>query len=166
MVSYCFLLSVFFSQSFHYKPGKTQKQRPVGLYTSLVYRVSSRTTSLVYRVSSRPAWSTEWVPGQPGLYSETLSQTNKQTNKQPKQNKSKRTGRYRFCCMAWMTTGMICNSGCIPEPCICHQPGYKASDSLHISRACSQSATDKLQGQPLSQNLEVLAALILSYHSS
>jgi hypothetical protein len=29
--------------------------------------------------SSRPAWSTEWVPGQPGLDSETLSQKNKTT---------------------------------------------------------------------------------------
>jgi hypothetical protein len=36
-------------------------------------------------LSSRPAWSTEWVPEQPGLYRETLSQkTNKQTNKQTK----------------------------------------------------------------------------------
>jgi hypothetical protein len=25
-------------------------------------------------LSSRPAWATEWVPGQPGLYRETLSQ--------------------------------------------------------------------------------------------
>jgi hypothetical protein len=39
-------------------------------------------------LSSRPAWSTEWVPGQPGLHRETLSQKNKnkkptnQTNKQ------------------------------------------------------------------------------------
>ena len=32
--------------------------------------------------SSRPAWSTEWVPGQPGLHRETLSQKNK-----TKQNK-------------------------------------------------------------------------------
>jgi hypothetical protein len=24
-------------------------------------------------LSSRPAWSTEWVPGQPGLHRETLS---------------------------------------------------------------------------------------------
>jgi hypothetical protein len=40
-------------------------------------------------LSSRPAWSTKWVPGQPGLHRETLSrtckkqnqnQTNKQTN--------------------------------------------------------------------------------------
>jgi hypothetical protein len=34
-------------------------------------------------LSSRPAWSTEWVLGQPGLHRETLSQKNKnkQTNK-------------------------------------------------------------------------------------
>jgi hypothetical protein len=34
-------------------------------------------------LSSRPAWSTEWVAGQPGLHRETLPQ-NKQTNKQTK----------------------------------------------------------------------------------
>jgi hypothetical protein len=34
-------------------------------------------------LSSRPAWSTEWVPGQPWLHRETLSQT-----KQNKQNKT------------------------------------------------------------------------------
>jgi hypothetical protein len=39
-------------------------------------------------LSSRPAWSTEWVPGQPGLYRETLSRK-KQTNKQTKNNKKK-----------------------------------------------------------------------------
>ena len=44
-------------------------------------------------LSLRPAWSREWVPGQSGLYIETLSQktknkqTNKQTNKTNKQNK-------------------------------------------------------------------------------
>jgi hypothetical protein len=42
-------------------------------------------------LSSRPTeseaywvWSTEWVPGQPGLYRETLSWKTKQTNKQQK----------------------------------------------------------------------------------
>jgi hypothetical protein len=49
-------------------------------------------------LGSRSAWSTEGVPGQPGLYRETLSrktkinkQTNKQTNrtKQNKQNNKK-----------------------------------------------------------------------------
>jgi hypothetical protein len=40
-------------------------------------------------LSSRPAWSTEWVSGQPGLHRETLSlKTNKQTNKH--QNKIKK----------------------------------------------------------------------------
>jgi hypothetical protein len=37
-------------------------------------------------LSSRPAWSTEWVPGQPGLLRETLSWKNK-----TKQNKTKQT---------------------------------------------------------------------------
>jgi hypothetical protein len=30
-------------------------------------------------LSSRPAWSTEWVPGRPGLYRETLSQSKNKT---------------------------------------------------------------------------------------
>jgi hypothetical protein len=41
-------------------------------------------------LSSRPAWSTEWVPGQPGLHRETLSRKTKQNKtkqKQTKQNK-------------------------------------------------------------------------------
>jgi hypothetical protein len=40
-------------------------------------------------LSSRPAWSTKWVPGQPGLYRETLSRkqkTNKQTKRTNKKN--------------------------------------------------------------------------------
>jgi hypothetical protein len=40
-------------------------------------------------LSSRSAWSTKWVPGQPGLYRETLSQKNKQTNKQTNKHKTK-----------------------------------------------------------------------------
>ena len=38
---------------------------------------------------SRPAWSTEWVPGQPGLYIETLSQKKNQPTKNPKNKKHK-----------------------------------------------------------------------------
>ena len=41
-----------------------------------------------YEFSSRPAWFTRWVPGQPGLYRESLSRKkqtkNKHTNKQTK----------------------------------------------------------------------------------
>ena len=38
-------------------------------------------------LSSRPAWSTKWVPGQPGLYRETLSRK-KNKNKQKKSKQS------------------------------------------------------------------------------
>jgi hypothetical protein len=31
-------------------------------------------------LSLRPAWSTKWIPGQPGLYRETLSQKKKKKN--------------------------------------------------------------------------------------
>jgi hypothetical protein len=46
-------------------------------------------------LSSRPAWSTEWVPGQPGLLRETLSQ-------KTKQNKTKQTNKKqeKMCIMA------------------------------------------------------------------
>jgi hypothetical protein len=40
-------------------------------------------------LSSRPAWSTEWVPGQPGLHRETLSRKTK-NKKQTKKNQQKR----------------------------------------------------------------------------
>jgi hypothetical protein len=39
-------------------------------------------------LSSRPAWSTKWVPGQPGLYRETLSW---KTKKKKKKKKNKQT---------------------------------------------------------------------------
>jgi hypothetical protein len=39
-------------------------------------------------LSSRPAWSTEQVPGHPGLHRETLSQNKTKQNK-TKQNKTK-----------------------------------------------------------------------------
>jgi hypothetical protein len=32
-------------------------------------------------LSSRPAWSTKWVPGQPGLHRETLSRKTKKKKK-------------------------------------------------------------------------------------
>jgi hypothetical protein len=34
-------------------------------------------------LSSRPAWSTEWVPGQPGLHREALSRKTKKKQKNP-----------------------------------------------------------------------------------
>jgi hypothetical protein len=40
-------------------------------------------------LSSRPAWSTQWVPRQPGLHRETLSQNKQKTNKQANKKKRK-----------------------------------------------------------------------------
>ena len=39
-----------------------------------------------------PAWSTEWIPGQPGLHRETLSRKNKNKNK-TKQTKKQKKGK-------------------------------------------------------------------------
>jgi hypothetical protein len=39
-------------------------------------------------LSSRPAWSTKWVPGQPGLHRETLSWKTKKKQKQTNKKKS------------------------------------------------------------------------------
>jgi hypothetical protein len=41
-------------------------------------------------LSSKPAWSTEWVPGQPGLHRETFSQ---KTNKRPPSPTPKKTNK-------------------------------------------------------------------------
>ena len=38
-------------------------------------------------LSSRPVWSTEWVPGQPGLHRETLSRKKKKKKKEKKRKK-------------------------------------------------------------------------------
>jgi hypothetical protein len=38
-------------------------------------------------LSSRPAWSTKWVPGQPGLHRETLSWKIKKEKKKEKKRK-------------------------------------------------------------------------------
>ena len=60
-------------------------------------------------LSSRPAWSTKWVPGQPGLYRETLSPKTKQT----KTNKQKILNLWSF----WFTMVNLsrCNSILIKE---------------------------------------------------
>jgi hypothetical protein len=47
-----------------------------------VFNPSTREAEAGGFLSSRPAWSTKWVPGQPGLHRETLARkTNKQTKK-------------------------------------------------------------------------------------
>jgi hypothetical protein len=46
-------------------------------------------------LSSRPAWSTEWVPGQSGLYRKTLSQ--KKKNEKKKNMNIAHQNRQRMC---------------------------------------------------------------------
>ena len=48
-------------------------------------------------LSSRPAWSTEWVPGQPGLHRETLSQKNKTKQKTKTKTKNQPTKQKKTC---------------------------------------------------------------------
>jgi predicted RNase H-like nuclease len=80
------------------------KQNKLGVMAQ-AFNPSTREAEAGEFLSSRPAWSTEWVPGQPGLHRETLSgkanknknkpkQTNKQktpTTTQKKQNKNNKT---------------------------------------------------------------------------
>jgi hypothetical protein len=57
-------------------------------------------------LSSRPAWSTKWVPGQPGLYRETLSRKNK--NKQTNKDSSDPCWLLLFlCCGVLGTLGLV-----------------------------------------------------------
>ena len=51
--------------------------------------------------SLRPAWSTEWVPGQPGLHRETLSRKTKQ-NKTKNKNKQKKKKMKKTPHMKWV----------------------------------------------------------------
>jgi hypothetical protein len=50
-------------------------------YVAHAFNLSTWEAESCRFLSSRPSWSTEWVPGEPGLYRETLPQT--------KQNKLK-----------------------------------------------------------------------------
>ena len=52
----------------------------VQMVVAHAFNPSTREGETGRSLSSRPTWSTEWVPGQPGLHREALSQ-NKQTNK-------------------------------------------------------------------------------------
>jgi hypothetical protein len=45
------------------------------------FNSSTREAEAGWFLSSRTAWSTKWVPGQPGLYRKTLSRKTKQNNK-------------------------------------------------------------------------------------
>jgi hypothetical protein len=61
---------------------------------SRAFNPSTREAEAGRFLSLRPAWSTKWVPGQPGLYRETLSQRKTKKTKNKKQtNKNKKTNK-------------------------------------------------------------------------
>ena len=56
-------------------------------------------------LSSRPAWSTKWVPGQPGLYRETLSK-----KKKKKKTWSRNSKPFKYC-PDWLYKFLNCWQG-------------------------------------------------------
>jgi hypothetical protein len=54
------------------------------------FNPSTREAEVGRFLSLKPAWSTKWVPEQPGLYRETLSQKNQKTKTKNK-NKNQKT---------------------------------------------------------------------------
>jgi hypothetical protein len=56
------------------------------LYLGMVahtFNPSTREAEVGRFLSRRPAWSTEWIPGQPELHRETLYQNNNNNNENP-----------------------------------------------------------------------------------
>jgi hypothetical protein len=81
---------------------KTQKNQP-GMVAD-AFNPSTREAEAGRFLSLRPAWSTQRVPGQPGLHRETLSRkTNKQTNKQDTEDLIK--GSTQTCNHIWGVRG-------------------------------------------------------------
>jgi hypothetical protein len=82
-------------------------------------------------LSSRPAWSTEWVPGQPGLHRETLSQKN-----QKKKTKKKKKKKILYVC------GVVCtheHSFHGSQQMASKSPGAEVTGGL--SSVCPQNRT-------------------------
>ena len=64
-------------------------------------------------LSSSPAWSTKWVPGQPGLHRETVSRERKTKNK----NKNKqKTNKQKDCEAVWYCKGSGSTCPTSPPP--------------------------------------------------
>ena len=67
---------------------KKKKQKTKNKKTKKPFNPSTRESEAGRFLSLRRAWSTKWVPGQPGLYRETLSRKTTTTTKQKQTNKN------------------------------------------------------------------------------
>jgi hypothetical protein len=70
------------------------------------FNPSTREAEAGGSLSSKPAWSTKWVPGQPGLYRETLSQKTKKKKK--KVEHGGKPDRSRVGCVIKVTQEVSC----------------------------------------------------------
>jgi hypothetical protein len=89
-------------------------------------------------LSSRPAWTTEWVPGQPGLHRETLSR--KQTNKKKKKTISLETTGCTGSGLSQTAANLLCSFH-LPSPAL-HTP--RAPVKLKFSLPSKQASCSHL----------------------
>jgi hypothetical protein len=69
-----------------------EKQNTLGVVAH-AFNLSTREAETGRFQSLRPAWSTKWVPGQPGLYRETLSWKKQKQNKNNNNNNNRNPNR-------------------------------------------------------------------------
>jgi hypothetical protein len=131
------------------KNKKNKTQQKTGLQLGVVVHAFNPSTWEAEAdrfLSSRPAWSTKWVPGQPGLYRETLSrkkQKNKKT-KNKKQNlayiclgasaKEKQKGnKHVGVCPTWSSAQVSAlNAKMLTQPGCCQSQGGMEKPKPHI----------------------------------
>jgi hypothetical protein len=89
--------TMFLFQVIKYENLLSKKYRTQPGVVALAFNPSTWEAEAGRFLNSRPAWSTKWVPGQPGIHREILSwktktkqNKTKQTNKQKKTKKKKK----------------------------------------------------------------------------
>jgi hypothetical protein len=76
-------------KKFKYLKKKEKKRKERGMVVH-AFNPSTREAEAGGFLSLRPAWSTEWVPVQPGLHIETLSRKDKKKKKKKERKKEKK----------------------------------------------------------------------------
>jgi hypothetical protein len=92
-------------------------------------------------LSSKPAWSTEWVPGEPGQHRETLSRRNKNKTKQnkTKQNKTK----HQASCWGLADWGLAARTTGVCLPLLSLHNSYDSREGLRHGKTLLPPPTSK-----------------------